>query len=105
MRISTRNLDTLFPKYAQKIEASADEKSGWLSPGTPYGRYLSTKFTPVSLPYLIRSSESPEGLFPSPAAEKPKGTNEDSGIEITSSTKVWPASLHWRKKEKWVKEV
>lgn len=53
MRISTRNLDTLFPKYAQKIEASADEKSGWLSPGPPYGRYLPTEFTPASLTYLI----------------------------------------------------
>lgn len=84
MRISTRNLDTLFPKNAQKIEASADEKSGWLTLDPSMAVISLANSHPHPYPYFIRSPESLEDFFPSPAAEKPKDTNEDPGIETTS---------------------
>lgn len=64
-------------------------------PRSPYGRYLSTCQIHSRVPTLISAEvqKVPKVLL-SPAAEKPKGTNEDPGIEMTSSTKVWPASLH-----------
>lgn len=64
-------------------------------PDNPHGRYLSKYQIPSRTLTLIFSEvqKVPRALL-SPAAEKPKDTNEDPGIEMTSSTKVWPASLH-----------